>query len=181
MADAVLDRYNALPTLRQKQIDWLLTHGVPASALACDPPVIGTVIPRNDGTFDFCDESRTEAPTEQAVLFVSLEPDGTATDLVAWCPQSRRLGTWLGRAALLGDPAGPRLDPAGALPLWRSPLDWLRNNRDGVVIVDIARAARALIDLGPLLAETSHHAAEIHAAFEMMRPAILMHQQAEAA
>ena len=67
-----------------------------------------------------------------------------------------RLGTWLGRAWGLGENAiYYRREP---LLVSRSPLDWLRNSRRGVVVVNCRMAARflsaraAIVPLRPDLA-----------------------------
>jgi hypothetical protein len=82
-------------------------------------------------------------------------------DLVAWSPGCDRIAAWLGRCALLGQEQvfAARLCQDGVLSVWRSPLDWLRNDRDGVIVLHWSRAASVLQNAGPLRAEDEAHAA----------------------
>jgi hypothetical protein len=182
VTDTVLSRYSELANLSTAQIAWLLSEGIQPAALSCgDVPVAARILPRPDGLFDFPDEANRGEDAKPGLVFLYREPDGSATDLVGWLPRSGWLGTWLNRAALLGDPLGPRLDHAGALPVWRSPMNWLRAGREGVVILDPVRAAYRIHDAGPVLAEDPDHAAEIDRALNRLLPAILLHNRSEAA
>ncbi len=57
-----------------------------------------------------------------------------AIDIVAWTPKANRMASWRGMAFALNQDEifAPRLD-ADPIPIWRSPLFWLRSDRQGVV------------------------------------------------
>ena len=63
---------------------------------------------------------------------------------------------------------------AGALPVWRSPLNWLRAGREGIVLIRPTAAAYFLDDAGPLLAEDVAHAAELRRLMTRTGPRILV-------
>jgi hypothetical protein len=96
-------------------------------------------------------------------------------DLVAWSPGCDRMAAWLGRVALLGQDQvfAPRLSRDGALSVWRSPLDWLRNDRDGVVVLHWPGAASLLQNMGPLRAEDEAHTATLRRRLIKRGPRVL--------
>jgi hypothetical protein len=85
------------------------------------------------------------ATGEPALIFGVID-DGLI-DLVAWHPMSGRIGTRLGIGACLGQGQIGR-DGCGytgrPLLVWRSPIEWLRHHRCGLVIADWAAAAHLL-------------------------------------
>ena len=74
---------------------------------------------------------------------------GQTVDLVAFrAGAAGFVAPWLGRAGLLGE---EHLDRArDVLVVHATPLDWLRDNRRGVVVVDPVRAASMLRAAGRL-------------------------------
>jgi hypothetical protein len=122
-------------------IRWLLDQSVTIEAMTAPLSILtghvvyqpaGTYIPNTFGEF--------------ACILPAFDGEGLA-DLVAWSPRSGRIASRLGIAALLGEGQAERAatNLAGApLPVWRTPLDWLRAARRGVVIVDRPRAAHLL-------------------------------------
>jgi hypothetical protein len=77
--------------------------------------------------------------------FAFIEPE----DIVFWEPRTGALATWNGRAFALGE---SMIDNAStysfdfALNVFASPLDWLRAERDGIVVVNWDRAFDYLRD-----------------------------------
>jgi hypothetical protein len=72
-----------------------------------------------------------------------------AGDIVLWHRPTGRITTWCGRAFALGEEV---VDNPGtysfdcALKIFVDPLDWLRANRDGIVVLDWDRAYDRLRD-----------------------------------
>jgi hypothetical protein len=99
-----------------------------------------------------------------------------ARDVVAWSPSLNKLTTWLNRAWALGEEAvyQPRLSPQGELPVWRSPVGWLKARRKGLCLVRPKAAAYYLDDAGPLLAEDTAHGAELKQLLTRPAPRILI-------
>lgn len=130
--------------------------------------------PDADGTPHYVTPVRADrvaAPWEHEHVDPELVLDfGPIVDLVAWRPSAPerwtlRVGTacWLGVTRF-------RLDPP-PIPVWRSPLAWLRGG--GIGLVPLARDARELQDLllrlPALIAEDAAHGRALHAL--LSRPA----------
>jgi hypothetical protein len=58
--------------------------------------------------------------------------------------------------------------------VWRSPLDWLRQGRRGIVLLRSHAAAYALDDTGPLMAEDLEHGLELRRLLTRPGPRILV-------
>lgn len=92
---------------------------------------------------------------------------GSVVDVAAWSMRKPdKVVTLLGRAAVLGaewagDPAS-YLD-GSPLRVFRTPLAWLQARCEGVAVLDMARAARFLLDTptARIAAEDDAHAREI--------------------
>jgi hypothetical protein len=122
-------------------IRWLLDQGVTIEAMTAPLSILaGHVIYQPAGVY------LPNAFGEFACILPAFDGEGLV-DLVAWSPRSGRIASRLGIVGLLGEGQAERAaaNLAGApLPVWRTPLDWLRAGRRGVVIVDRARAAHLL-------------------------------------
>ena len=109
------------------EIAWLLQQGISEPAMITPPVVLAANVVFLDGnTFDF------DAGGVRAFIF--REPN----DLIAWRPASKRVATWRSSAFALGEDA--IWNPASyfmgtALRVHRTPLEWLKADRDGIVIV----------------------------------------------
>ena len=116
---------------------------------------------------------------ERAFLILVKDRDDCPIDIVAWQPLTGRLGTWLGSAWALGQGSvfKPRLSEA--LPVYRSPLNWLRSRGKGIVILNYRMALLHLDAAGPLLAEDEQHRAELEAALTPPTPRILVASNAK--
>jgi hypothetical protein len=112
----------------------------------------------------------------RALLFLITDGQGVARDVVAWTPHDGRLATWLNRAWALGEEKvfAPRLSPQDELPVWRTPLGWLRANCKGLCLVRPQAAAHYLDCAGPLLAEDVPHGAELKRLLTRPAPRILV-------
>lgn len=67
----------------------------------------------------------------------------------------------------------PRLE-SEALPVWRWPLDWLRADRRGIVLLKPQLAAQFLRDVGPLMAEDVEHGLELERQLTIAAPRIVV-------
>jgi hypothetical protein len=136
-----------------KALRWLLDSGVGLAAIGqpfgihvgrVEYEPTGRYVPNPIGVFAF--------------ILPAFDVDGLA-DAVAWEPATGRVATRLGAVGVLGqEQVG--VDGRGlygrAIHVHKSPLNWLRHHRRGVVIVDRLEAAHALAGL-TLGAEDSHH------------------------
>jgi hypothetical protein len=111
--------------------------------------------------FDFANIGEENAVA--AVLLLARDTMGDPQDVVAWNPRIGLLRSLYGRARLLGedDVLMPHLEHDGCLRIWRDPLDWFRNNRRGVVLLDGITSAGILAEVGPLIAEDAAHRSEV--------------------
>ena len=158
---------------RQDQIDALAAKWIAGWALAGAPGSgeygIGFArIERQDGSrFEFTDDG------EPVLCVIALGPECEPVDIVAHGRAG--LASWLGRAAVLGEQhvMGPRLgDP---LTIFPTLMDWLRGDRQGVVLIDKPRAAYELRDFGPFLAMGGlEHAAQLVALLTAPLPKVLV-------
>ena len=116
----------------EAEIRWLLHQGFSESALMT-PTLIraANVEFLNGRTFDF------DVGGERAFVLVVADNE-FVVDFVAWEPKRGALATWRGAAFALGQEA--IFNPASyfdgkALRVHRTPLEWLKAERDGIVIV----------------------------------------------
>ncbi len=170
----VFDELFALAPLRQQQLDWFKRQGVPLLALA-DPLAlrVAEVVFTAGNRFEFT----SYRPADDAVLAAiipAFDADGDLVDLVAWRPQSGAVGTWLGRASLLGEDHldAPRLGEP--LVVHDGVLDWMRAGREGVVVVDSRRAAPLLRDAGVLATASVEHGTRLRKMLAVRPPKVLV-------
>src|SRR5580658_363337 len=137
-AQAAAWRYLTLTPLKWPEFQRLMGDGVSAAALIWrDLPARELVIFHdNRSLFDFA--AAGEEGAISALIFLAYDEFGDPADLVAWDPQQERIGAWFGAVALLGEENlwGPRLAKGGALSVFESPLAWLRDWREGVIVID---------------------------------------------
>ena len=125
--------------------------------------------------FDFAEEVGDEGAIS-AFLFLARDEDGEPADLVAWAPRENRLAAWFGTVALLGaeDLWAPRLTKERALPVFETPLGWLRAGREGVVVIDRRGAAPPLRLAEPLVAELIEHGEKLRCMLKVQPPRIFV-------
>ena len=124
----------------QTALDWLRDRGVAIDAITSPWGVrVARVV--------FDGARYAPAPRVGSFAFIFAIIDGDIIDAAAWEPKTGKIASRFGIGALLGEGQIGR-DQLGtmgrALPVWRSPLEWLRDGRKGVVIVDAQRAAHVL-------------------------------------
>jgi len=125
--------WQATTDLSVQDHEWLTSHGVSPSAII-EPWPIRSARVQFDGLhgFDFATES------EQALVFKA-EDRREQIDFIAWERRTGNLASWYGNAFCLGD-VDDIFNPAtyfagDALRLHETSLDWLRADRDGIVIL----------------------------------------------
>ncbi|MGR9435371.1 hypothetical protein ACU8OP_10230 [Rhizobium leguminosarum] len=114
--------------LLQRDIEWLRACGVPMGAIIRPEPIrLAHGFKAHDGRF--------EIDANGPVWFAFIEPE----DIVFWEPRSGALATMNGRAFALGERL---IDTASTysfghcLKIYSNPLDWLRDGRDGCVVLN---------------------------------------------
>jgi hypothetical protein len=116
-----------------EQISWLMDEGVSDDALMHDYPVGSANVIFDRNTFDI------DPDGECALTFRALDR-GEIIDLIAWSPESNRIGSWRGVAFAVGD-QDDIWNPASffdgsPLRVHANPLAWLKADREGIVVVD---------------------------------------------
>jgi hypothetical protein len=151
-------RWGCPPT--DDQIRLLLDYGIDGEAMTQPYPLGGAKVRFNGYTFDI------DSKGQDAVTFRA-EDRGEVIDLVAWNPDTSELASWQGAAFCLGD-ADQIFNPAtffmsGALHVHRSPIEWLRADRAGIVIIRPDLCHAYLRYTRRLAFADVHHALEVKA------------------
>jgi hypothetical protein len=178
-ASEISETFYQLGRLDQRSMNWLRSKGVPVSAM-CEPDPI--LLCRIVMTGAFFDIVNLDEDGEGAFIFLARDVLDEAADIIAWQPRYEKLLTWLGTIGAIGeaDRVSPALEFEGALPVWRTPLNWLRHGRRGVVIVDPPKAAYRL-EGRSLLAEDAAHGIELRNSLARPMPRILIPSLAQVA
>jgi len=111
----------------------------------------------SDNSFEFT--RHVDDESSSSAYIIGVLGFGGLIDLAAWEPASFHIASWLGRAFAISEQQieAPHLEP---LPVWRSPLEWLRAGRRGIVILRPEIAWLRLADV-PILAENVEHGVEL--------------------
>jgi hypothetical protein len=155
--------FSSLPQLTRYDVERLDRMGVPISALMGPPPLKAGHVVFGQHGFEFEQHCPPGVEGTRALVFLILNRQGEAWDMVAWCSRTGQLASWLGRAWAIGEDTiyDVRLSDHGALPVWRDPLRLLQANGEGIVLVRPHAAVHYLIDAEPLLAEDAWHGQEL--------------------
>ena len=110
----------------ERECRWLVSQGVTPDTIAKPRPIRAASVRFWQNTFDFDDDG------ERSLIFLE------DRDAIAWQPRTGALACWCGVNFALNEEAID--NPAtyfagGALKIHRTPLDWLRADGDGIVIV----------------------------------------------
>jgi hypothetical protein len=177
-----LERHARVP--RQSQIDWLCANGVESIAIAktwrgaYDFIYTAEVVFHHDH-FEF-ERRYADEGFAKALLFLARHENRDPLDIVAWQPLIGYLVPWLGRASVLGAENLRVFHSSPGPTIRRSPLEWLRHRRHGLVIVDEAKARRFLLDHGgPFCADNRDHGLELERALTF-KPEILVPEEVSA-
>jgi hypothetical protein len=140
--------------------------GVTAKSLAIPHPVRRDLVMfGQDGSFEFSRDTNedTGAPAFTLIVSASAGP----IDIVAWQPKPNRIALWLNRGFALGEEQIWRARLDRPMPIWRTPMSWLRSGRDGLVLLRPDAAFHYLSELSTVAAEDFEHAQEIQ---RLLRP-----------
>ena len=124
--------------LSQVQIDWLRRQGVSETAIIADWPVNAANVVFDGNRFDIV----APAAGGQKAVTILIEDTHQALDIGAWAPSTGQTGLWLGTgfAANQSDIWNPAKTAFnGCLKVHATPLEWLKADRDGIVIFDFAK------------------------------------------
>lgn len=182
MADEIVEIFARLELPTQAQIDGLRRCGVPVRAMifdSSDSPVelrraFVEFLPGNRFVFE---AENTSGVVHDALIVAANDEFDEPADLCAFDFQGR-FASWLGIPVLgLENALLPRM--SDALPVHRTPIDWLQNFRHGVVIVNAKMARHYLENSGPFVVCDSEHGRHLMAALSF-KPEIFI-QSARAA
>ncbi len=161
-------------TLKQTHLDWLTKrHSVPPLALAYDGdgfgwPIGVSKVEKVGRRFQF-------RPEDGAGAFVVIARDdaGDVADLVAWEPKAGWTVPWLGEVPMLGmqDVLAQRDDDP--LHVHRGMLEWLQDDRTGVVIL-VPGEARRILEGTTLRADDVGHGEDLRRLLSPPRPRIVV-------
>lgn len=84
--------------LLRRERDELARYGVPMPSLLGSALVRAGYVVFDEHGFDLCRHSNSEVVGVRAFLFLVLDQQGEAQDIIAWAPQLNRLSAWLNRA-----------------------------------------------------------------------------------
>jgi hypothetical protein len=165
--------------LHQRALNWFAEKGVSALNLAkttlseYDFVNIDDIVWLPRMTFEFARYKKSDEITA-ACTFLIRDLLADPLDIVAWHPTTGRVATWLGRAALMGEDQlfAPRL--ADGLQVHETPLEWFRERRAGVVVIDKIRAAPKLRDAAPLLTPSFEYGKKLQEMLRITPPQILV-------
>jgi len=144
-ASEIEERFAALGCITLPALRWLKANGVPSRAITNPEMPASAKVAFQVGSpfFDFEDELEEEAETTCAMILMARDLLGEPVDLVAWSARMQRVATWSGAdLPMLGwhNVFTPRLDLGDALAVHPTPLEWLRDSREGIVILKEDRA-----------------------------------------
>jgi hypothetical protein len=148
---------------------------------AFDSVQVADVIFRHGGRFDFSREVRELRGHVAGVLIPVRDEAGDLVDVAAWNIDDGALALWRGTASMLGaeNIFAPRLGEP--LLVHETLLDWLRDGRRGVYIIDPQRAAPLLRLSGPLGVKRDAHGRRLRQALTIPAPQIVVASNARAA
>ena len=143
-------------SLAQKELDRFKSLGIDGLCLGTPWPVLADRVVFSNNSFEFT--RHVDDESSSSAYIIGVLGFGGLIDLAAWEPASFHIASWLGRAFAISEQQieAPHLEP---LPVWRSPLEWLRAGRRGIVILRPEIAWLRLADV-PILAENVEHGLE---------------------
>jgi hypothetical protein len=121
------------PHLTPKEVDDLEALGITTDTLVRDPIVKAGYVNFDEDPF-IEQNVRLQTENKRVVSMLARDNVGNACDIVAWDQRSGRIGTYLGEAWALGAEVAlrPRLFDQ-PLPIWSTPLSYLRGGRTGIL------------------------------------------------
>jgi hypothetical protein len=151
--------------LRQREIDRFAEFGINALNLGNPWPVLADQVVFEGDFFLFADDVGEKG--EPVCTFVVISNAGFI-DIAAWNPRTDRLAVWFGHGFALGERQIHHPNPLmPGLPVFRSPMSWLRGGRSGIVIVrkDFTKVVLKSVPL--LVAEDHQHQRDLQLIFPL--------------
>lgn len=159
-------------SLRQRELNRFLEYGVRAIDLVDPCPVLADRVVFEGELFYFADEVKEAGEPVFTMLVIS---NGGPIDIAAWSPVGNRLAVRYGYGFALGERQIHHPYPLIAgLPVFRSPVGWLRAGRCGIVILLPQFARAVLADVPVLVAEDEQHREELQQLFAFAGPQIVV-------
>ncbi|MEY9189156.1 hypothetical protein [Bradyrhizobium ottawaense] len=159
-------------SLKQREIDRFAELGVPALHLGSPWPILVDKVVFEGVFFSFADDLGVLGELAFTIVVFS---NAGMIDVAAWQPETERLAVWRGDGFALGERQIHLPNPlAGGLHVFRSPIDWLRASRRGIVIVQPQFARAVLADVPVLVAEDEQHRKELQELFLFSGPQIIL-------
>ncbi len=160
----------------QAEIDRMIVLGIKPVNLCNGPWMTQVDRVLFDGEFfDFADADDDRG---EKVFTMGVRSDTGLVDVAAWNPASGRLATWLEQGYALGEYLiKDHVDEdSPGLAVFRSPLDWLRADCCGIVILRKSFTREVLAFVKVLLAENEYHRVELRKLFLAgdLQPRILL-------
>jgi hypothetical protein len=155
-------------SLRQREIDRFGELGVRAIDLGSPWPVLADRVLFEGEFFSFADDAGMIG--EPAFTMAVISNTGM-TDIAAWQPEANRLALWCGAGFALGERQIHHPNPlVPGLPVFRTPIGWLRTGRCGIVIIRSGFARAVLGHVSLLIAEDELHRSELQDLLGMAGP-----------
>jgi hypothetical protein len=145
--------------LRQREIDRFRELGIPALQLGRPWMVLANRVVFDGEFFAFADDIGMFG---EDVFTIPVFGNAGMIDIAAWHPKTDRLAVWCGEGFALGEGQIRHPIPlAQGLPVFRTPIGWLRARRCGIVISRRSLAREILGDVPLLIAEDEQHRSEL--------------------
>jgi hypothetical protein len=127
-----------------------------------------------DERFEFARDARDACGAVVAIVFSAPDDLGQLLDLAAWDPETGRLALLLGRVAMLGQDNlyGWRLGQP--LVMHESALEWLKADREGIVVINPQRASPLLRMVEPLRVKRPSFGRRMREVMTIRAPRILV-------
>jgi hypothetical protein len=111
---------------------------------------------------------------DPAAIFICRDEDGGVQDMAAWSPKDGRLAVWQGVVSMLGEEnvLKPRLGEP--LTVFSSPREWLKADREGVVLIDALAALPKLYAASPIYVASKGARSELLALWRPKIPRICL-------
>ena len=157
----------SLGTPNHKELSWLNERGVGPDDLINPWPIGACNVRFERGTFT------PDPDGERALTILLLDFGHDAVDIAAWAPRSGRIASYYGSAFAINEPA--IFNPVtymcdGALHVHETPLEWLREGRTGIVIIEPENAYHYLRTAERISVDVDAFAAKLAKWIEPPRP-----------
>lgn len=164
--------HNRGRSLRPTEIKRFGSYGVNALQLVTPWQVLGDRVVFDDKTFRFADHL---GEAGESAFTIMLQSHEGLMDIVAWKPAEGRMALWTGDGFALGEShIGSKRTWETGLRIFRSPMDWLRADRRGIVIMRDDFAEHILQQIPILIADNCEHQRDLRDIFHGNAPEILV-------